>query len=358
MNPENINTQSSKSDDISLKEILLKIKEWFSYLLSKWIIILCFGITGAALGFTYANFKKPVYNATTTFVLEEGGGGSPMGNLGGLASMMGIDVGSGGGIFQGDNILELYKSRKMIEETLLSEVQDSGKKELLIDKYIDFNKLRVAWAKSPELKEIKFKVSRPFSRLQDSVLGGIVNDINLNYLKVEKPDKKLSIIKALVKSENEFFSKSFNEAIVKNVNDFYIQTKTKRSLQNVKILQVKVDSIRNVMNGAIYSAAIVADATPNLNPTRQAQRIAPVQKSQFSAETNRAILGEMVKNLEVSKMSLLKEMPLIQVIDYPVFPLGKEKLGKSKGIILGGILGGILACMVLIIRKVFKGILA
>ncbi|WP_443936897.1 lipopolysaccharide biosynthesis protein [Pedobacter sp. MW01-1-1] len=282
--------------------------------------------------------------------------------------MAGVDLGSGGGgIFQGDNILELYKSRKMIEQTLLTEVDYEGKKQLLIDRYIAFNTLKDKWKEKPELLTINFSERLPLKsqilnlkseRLRDSVLGTIVADINKNYLTVAKPDKKLSIIKAEVKASDEFFAKAFDEQIVKNVNDFYVQTKTKKSVENVQILQQKTDSVRAVMNGAIYTAAAVADATPNLNPTRQVQRIAPAQRSQFSAETNKAILSSLVQNLEMAKISMRKDAPLIQIVDEPVYPLRKDVFSKIKGIILGGIILGFLSVIYLIFKIILKNILS
>jgi len=344
-------------DEISLKDLILKLREWYRYLLSKWFIILIAGIIGGALGFAYAWSKKPVYTAVSTFVLEEGGSAGAMGQYAGIASMVGIDLGGGGGgIFQGDNIIELYKSRSMIQKTLLSEAEVQGKRQLLVDRYIEFNKLHEAWKEKPELSTIQFnlKAGESFNRVQDSIITTIVGDINKNYLTVAKPDKKLSIIKVEVKAKDEVFAKLFNDAIVKNVNDFYVQTKTKKSLDNVAILQHKTDSVRAVMNGAVYTAVAVSDATPNLNPTRQVQRVVPMQRAQISVETNKTILGELVKNLEMSKMSLLQETPLIQVIDEPVYPLQKEKFGKMKGIILGGIIVGFLTVLVLLIKKVLK----
>jgi hypothetical protein len=348
-----------KSDEITLKDLFLKARFYYRFLLSKWILILIVGISGGLLGLVYAYVKKPVYFAATTFVLEDSGSGSAgmLGNLGGLASMVGIDVGGGGGIFQGDNILELYKSRNIIQKTLLTEIDFNGKKQLLVDRYIDFNDLKKSWSKTPKLTNINFSKSQPFTRLQDSILGTIVEDIKKEYLSVGKPDKKLSIISAEVRSRDEFFAMAFNREIVKNVNNFYVQTRTKKSLDNVNILQQKVDSVRAVMNGALYTAAAVADATPNLNPTRQLQRVAPVQRSQFSAETNKLILGELVKNLELSKISLRKETPLIQVLDEPVFPLIKEKAGKAKWLIIGGCLGGFLIVAFLIVKKIFQNLL-
>ncbi|RNL56900.1 Wzz/FepE/Etk N-terminal domain-containing protein [Pedobacter jejuensis] len=353
-----------QSEEISLKQIILKTSEWCIYLLSKWLFIICFGLLGGILGFTYAYFKKPVYIATTTFVLEDDKSSSNLGGLAGLASMAGLDLGSGGGVFQGDNILGLYKSRTMLEQTLLTEVDFEGRKQLLIDRYIDFNKLRKSWKDTPKLVNLQFKAGELSGtktnpdRLRDSILGDIVTNLNKNYLTVFKPDKKLNSLQVDVKAKDEIFAKAFNDELVKNVNEFYINTKTKKNLQNVKILQHKTDSVRSVMNGAIYTAVAVTDATPNLNPTRQIQRVPVAQRAQFSAETNKSILAEMVKNLELTKMSLLKETPLIQVIDQPIYPLERQKFGKAKGIVLGGLLFGFLSIVYLSIRKVYKSIMA
>jgi len=351
---------NNDNDEVSLKELILKIQEWWRYLLSKWMIILAFGLLGGALGFWYASTKKPIYTATTTFVLEDeklGGGG--LGSLAGLASMAGVDVGTGGSIFQGDNIIELYKSRKMIVKTLLTEVRISDRKQSLIERYIQYNDLRKGWEGETLLKKINFfsdttvdgQPAFKSNRLRDSIMIGIVGDIEKNYLYVSKPDKKLSIVKVEVKSKDEPFAKNFNEAIVKNVNDFYLRTKTKKSLQNVHIMQRKTDSVRAVMNGAIYSAVAVADATPNLNPTRQVQRVAPAQRAQFSAETNKAILSSLVQNLEMSKLALMKETPLLEVIDQPVYPLNISKVSKLKSLIFGGIIFAFLVVIILTIQK-------
>ena len=112
-------------------------------------LIISLGILGGTLGFAYASYKKPVYIATTTFVLEENDKGGGLGQYGAIASMAGIDFGGagGGGIFQGDNIMELYKSRIMVENTLLSAIKYEGKEQLLIDRYIQLNKFRGNWDK-------------------------------------------------------------------------------------------------------------------------------------------------------------------------------------------------------------------
>ncbi|WP_421941607.1 Wzz/FepE/Etk N-terminal domain-containing protein [Pedobacter sp.] len=361
-----INKTTLPRDEISLRDLVLKVRTLIFYLWSKWLIIGIISLIGGTIGFFYAKSKPQLFIASTTFVLEDEKSGKNLGNLAGLASMAGVDIGSGGGIFQSDNIFQLYKSRTMLTKTLLTMVEIDGKKELLVDRYISFNQLRTNWAQKPELLQLKFSendvkdtVSKvKNTRLRDSILGVIVTNINNNNLIVDKVDKNLNAIQVDIKAADENFAKCFNDELVKNVNEFYISTKTQKTLQNVKILQHKADSVKAVMHGAIYAAVAINDATPNLNPTRQVQRVAPVQRAQFSAETNRAILTEMVKNLELTKMSLLKETPLIQVIDEPIYPLPVKAVSKKIYLILGIIGGAFFSILVLTINILYKKIIS
>ncbi|WP_418359181.1 lipopolysaccharide biosynthesis protein [Sphingobacterium detergens] len=345
---------------ITLKELFLKIESWLQYLLSKWYFFLITGVLGGGIGFFYAKSSKISYIATTTFVLESGeNAGNGLGQMAGLAALAGIDMGSpGGGIFQGDNLFQLYKSRKMIEAALLLPVGGDST-ELLIDKYLGLSGAKAKWEKDqPNLLNIHFAKDVPSNllRARDSILQKVVQTINKENLIVDKLDKKSAIVKVDVKSTDEVFSKEFNEALVKQVNDFYIKTKTKKSLNSIAILQHKTDSVRAAMNGNISVNAAIVDATPNLNPTRQAQRIVPTQRSQFSAETNKAILGQLVQNLEMSKMALMKEAPLIQKIDEPVFPLPIEKLSGIKMAIIGGLLFTFLTLFLLVFKRLYSKI--
>lgn len=355
-------------DKIDLKEFLIRVGDWCHYILSRWMTILILGFLGGVIGLYYATRKKPIYIATTTFVLENGEGASNnFGQYAGIASMVGLDLGAGGGgIFQGENIIELYKSRTMIEKALFSQLDLNGRKKSLMECYLEINKINEDWKDNPVLLKLDFfnlplKESDTLrslntTRLRDSIVSMAVNDINANYLTIAKQDKKLNIIKVDIKSKDEQFAKNFNNSIVRNVNDFYIQTKTKKALENVSILEEKTDSVKKVMNGVIYKAATVTDATPNLNPTRQVLRIAPLQRAQFSAETNKAIFSTYSQNLEMAKMTLLKETPLIQVIDQPVYPLEKKQTGKLFAFLVFGVLVGFLTLLTLVISRILNSL--
>lgn len=351
---------AESEDEISLKEFLLKTRGVFRYLWSKKIIILGCGLLGGLIGFSYAFYKSPIYRATTTFVLDDDkGNGGRLGSLGGLASMAGIDLGGGGeGLFQGENIFELYKSRAMIQQSLLSEVNINGKRQLLIDRYIEINELRKSWQKNKHTQGIQFSshISSP-DRTRDSLMAIIVKDINEKYLIVSRPDKSLNKIQAVVSSVDEVFSKLFDDQIVRTVNEFYLRIKTKKSKENVRLLQSKLDSVRTIVFGSIDNVAAISDATPNLNPTRQILR-SGTQHSQVNIEANKAVLSQLIQNLELAKISMQKDAPLIQIIDTPIYPLEVDKVGKAKAIVLGGLVSGFFIVLILITSKFFKSILS
>jgi uncharacterized protein involved in exopolysaccharide biosynthesis len=355
------NNNQMESDEISLKELLLKLKEWWSYLLSQWKLIIGVAFIGALLGLAFAWMSKPIYKAEFSFVLEDEKSGVSLGGALGLASQFGLDLGGGGGggIFSGDNLLELMKSRSMVQKALLSPISDKVKSQSLADYYISFREMREDWNKKPQLANLSYPIysdGLKFNRAQDSILMEIHEEIVKNFLSVAKIDKKLSILKVSVQTEDEVFSKAFTEALVREVSQFYVETKTKKSTANVAILQHQTDSVRNQLNSAISGVAQSNDAIPNLNAARQILRSSGQQR-QIDVQANTAILTELVKNLELSKLSLRKETPLIQVIDKPILPLPVERFGKLKGLLVGGSLASFLVVIGIIIKHLFQGLM-
>ncbi len=348
------------NDEISLKELIEKGREWFSYLLSQWKVVVLAGIIGAGLGLGYSFIKKPIYTATLSFALEDEKGGGGLGGALGLASSLGFDLGGGGGsIFTGSNLTELFKSRSMVEQTLMSPVVVDGKTISLAEMYIQNSGWRDKWNDKAKFKAIQFLPDtkrKYFTRVHDSILGVIYQDLSKTGLAVGQKDKKIAIITIDVNSTNELFSKYFTEALVKQVSAFYVTTKSKKARMNMDILERQTDSIRGELNGAITGVAVANDNTFMLNPALNVRR-APSARRQVDVQANTAILTELVKQTELAKVTLRKETPLIQVIDRPILPLKNDKVGKLKGIIFGGVLVGFLTVFFLILRRIFSQIL-
>lgn len=342
-----------QKDEITLKELLLKTGEWFRYLRSKWLIIGSVSILGAALGFWYATTQKPTYTASLSFALEEEGAGASAAM--GLASQLGLDIGgaTSGGAFKGANVLEIFKSRLMIQKALLEPVSQNPKKSLA-ELYIDANEWRKAWKEKKSLKNIQFPVrATDLSRTQDSVLGVIYDNMIKAELTVGQKDKKNSIINIDIKSKDENFAKQFTETLAVIVSDFYVTTKSKKAKDNLAILEHQRDSIRAALNGSLTGVAVSNDQVFGLNPALNVRRV-PGIKKEVDVQANTALLTELIKQTELARINLRKETPLIQVIDKPILPLKKEKFGKAKGLVLGGLLAVFLVSGVLIGRKVLE----
>ena len=346
-----------ENDEITLKELLLKAKEWYTFLLSKWKTIVLAGIIGALLGLGYSFYKKPIYTASLTYAVEDGKASGGLGGALGLASSFGLDLGgSSGGAFSGSNLMELFKSRAMVEQTLLAPVTQNNKTISLAEMYIQDKEWREKWEEKPALKTITFlpNIDRAkFTRVQDSIFGLIYKELSTESLTVEQKDKKVAIGTITMRCTNEYFAQQFNLALTQTVIDFYVETKSKRAKENMDILVRQTDSIRGELNGAITGVAVANDNTFGLNPALNVKRV-PSARRQVDVQANTAILTEIVKQAELAKVTLRKETPLIQIIDQPILPLPKEKLGKAKGILLGGILAGFLTVLGLIIRRIFK----
>lgn len=354
---------TEQNNEVSLKDLVWKIKDFISYLKKKSILVFFTIMIGASLGLAYSILKKPIYTATFTFALddEKGGSGSGLAGALGLANTLGIDLGSSAGsAFSGANLIDLMQSRNIVEKALLNSLPGNSK-ESLADFYIEFKKMRKDWTNTVSLAHIMFspQMNRSeYTLQQDSILNVLYEEITDldNVLNVAQRDKKVSIISIDVKTTNELFSKAFAESIAQEVSKFYIETKSKKAKTNVDILQRQVDSVRNELYVAISGVAVANDVTYNLNPAFNVHRI-PSTKKQIDVQANTAILTQLVTNLEMAKVTLLKETPLIQVIDKPRLPLKKTIVSKLKAILLGTFLAIFICVVWLSFKKMWEGVI-
>lgn len=360
MDSSYINLDIDKQNEgVSIKDLILKVIEWWKFLWKRKLIIILAGFIGAGIGLYFALKSKPSYEGQLTFLVEDNNS-NPLGAYMGMASQFGIDLGrgSGNGLFEGDNIIEFLKSRLIIEKALLSPLNIGGKTITLAEHYINFNNLRKGWTTRPLLREVKYPVHadrQKFSLQQDSILNIIQKQILKKNLKVEKPDKKVSFITVTCSSYDELFSKAFTETLVMEATDFYIDTKTRKTKGNVDRLQAQADSMELLLNKKTYATALSQDI--NQNPAKQIANVT-TELAMRDKAVLQTMYGEIVKNLEISKIAMAQDAPVIQIVDKPILPLDKVKLGKIKGVLLGGIILGFLSVIILLITKIFKDIMS
>lgn len=354
----NVKKEEFKSDELTLKEAILKGQFWAKYILSKWFWIVIIAGIGAVWGLYSEYYKKPSYTAKITFVIENAGADAGGGQMGGFASQFGLDMGGGstGETFSGANLQDLVTSRAMIQKTLLSPVKIGYKTQSFADFYIDNKGLRKHWV-GTSMSELHFLPgSNPefFTLEQNSVMNGMYSVFSKKDLSVNM--KKAGISYLEVSSENELFAKYFAEELLKVVGAFYVATKTKKAYDNFMILKTQVDSMRRVLNVGVSSVAASVDANPNPNRARSIIG-AGTQKMQIDVQANQSFYVSMIQNLESAKITLRKETPLILVIDRPILPLDVSENNIKAGFIQGGLIGALLAFAFFIVKKLLKDIL-
>ena len=340
------------TETIKYSELKAVILRFLNYFISQYKLILYITLITSALGLVYGKLQPSTYKATSTFIVEDksgkGGGG-----LSGLASQFGIDVGGltggGAGLFDGDNILEIIKSRAIIEKVLLTKMEEpSSLKGLTIaDYYIQINDL----ASTFESKNINIK-SLNFAGLtegvkhtvqQDSILYILFSRINKD-LNVEKKNKKSTIITLEVVSGDQVFSKVFAEQVLKQTSDLYIDIKTGNLSRSINKIQQKADSLQNSLTG-IYQKSFQAENATKLYNVNSSLRINTSQ-SEIAARdktVSSTLYAEVVKNLETLKLSLINQTPVIQVLDTPKYPLFDQRTPASYSIIIGFAIGIVLS---------------
>ncbi len=335
---------SLPNNTVALTDIIASTKNFIKFIQSKIKLLGLLIVLGGVVGLVYYFITSPKYQATATFIVEEKSSGS---GLAGMAGQLGFDIssltGGNAGLFDGDNILEIIKSRNIIESVLLSKIDiaDSANNKTLADLYYETSGLKNKLeGKSTELANLNFsniKSRAAHTILQDSVLFIMIEKINKDNLNVQRTNKKGSIISIRTNSANPQFSKLFSERLLNETSEMYIKIKVGNLSSNINRLQNKADSLQALLNRTSYQSAALN--TFDANEAYKSSAV-PEEMSQRDKLVLNTLYAEVVKNVEILRISLINQKPIIQVLDLPKFPLVNQQ--KSFLIIeLMGILAGL-----------------
>lgn len=349
---ENQKETIATGEEISAKELIKKIQSWLKFLLSRWYIILLFTAAGGVLGIIKSLNTKKQYLAECIFTLDESSGsmrGSPAAS--GLA-LLGFGGNSEGGLFQGKNLIWLYSSRQMLQQSLLTPPPKGSRYRLFIDWFFAIDEK----GKQLNTANVKFPSSNDSVSLnaeQNSLMAFAVARIKAKYLSVGETKNTDNFITVSVKADDEIFAREFSETVIKTVNNYYISNKTQKLRNEIAILQRKTESYKGEMNTSMFETAEASDATPYPNPNQQVLRVGS-QKSGVGIKVNSELYVEMVKTLEANKMTLARETPLIQVIEEPVFPLPVIKTPIYMVVIIWSFITALITIAILTVIRVYK----
>jgi len=301
---------------------LEKGKLWIKFLLRQWILIGVIAMGGSVAGIFYAKHQSIQFESELTFSLDENSSSSH-GGIASLAAQFGFGT-SDNDLFSGDNIVEVIKSRTIIERVLLSKDTFDGKPTSFIEYY---NKL-TSNKNVEKVQHFAFASGLKKGQLnysQDSILYNTYSNILKNFLIAGRPDKQLNIYILKFKSPSEKFTKIFTDKILSETVKFYTELKTQKSQSTLNILEQRVAELKGNLNASITARAGTEDA--NVNPAFAESQI-PIQKQQVNMKVYGTAYEELYKNLELARFQYLQNIPLIQVINYADYPMKKIQANK------------------------------
>jgi uncharacterized protein involved in exopolysaccharide biosynthesis len=157
---------------------------------------------------------------------------------------------------------------------------------------------------------------------------------------VSRLDKKASIIDLQITDANEQWAYLMSLQLIEKAKSMYMELKTGKTARTLLVLETRVDSVKSALDGLMSAAALETDQNQAL--VRMQARV-PAVKKQMQIQMLTAMYGELVKNLELTRFTLEREEPVIQIIDAPNMPLKRTSQKRLIAAIMGGFLFTVLA---------------
>ncbi len=330
--------------------ILATLKTYVAYLRTKLLLIVGVTVVGSLLGLLYVSFKPIKYTARSSFVVEDSkslGGSGLMGAISGQLGPELLGALGGSNLLSGENIIELAKSRSLLRKTFLTSYD--GSNVSLADRYATSLKLKEDWLDSRKVGvNIDFSLSKKkYSRLEDSLLNTLIDRVIKKDIEVFKPDRRLSLFEINITMRDEQLASLFCTRLLSKTSDLYINAKTKRIKGNISRLQHLADSLQRYANQRVRTTAQSNFKMLDLNPQYYDQEVESTINTREESLSG-MIYAEVLKNLEISKASLLQETPTIQLVDSPDTPLPSNLIEWYEGLIYG-LLGGLFAIIFILV---------
>ncbi|MBT5858785.1 MAG: hypothetical protein HOH88_02850 [Flavobacteriales bacterium] len=328
-------------NESTLKDVFLTIRDYKNELKRKLVLIISVVILFSLIGYIYSINQEDKYVATLSFIVEGDEDGLNLSSLGGMASQFGLDFGGGGSSsFSQQNVIELLKSRKIVEESLKKEYTISGKRYSLLEHYIINNNI------IEDSSEIKFD-----GIYNDSITNIVWRQIIDNKLEVSYQNDEANILNLNYSSVSSQFAKHFTESLIDEMSGMYSSYQTERIRFSLNNLKSRSDSVFSELQKSERNLARIKDR--NTRVITASGRLDEIRYMREVQVLNTMYL-ELIKNTEIVKMSLLNETPIIQIVDTPILPLSIVKRSFMFWITIFSFLGFSIISFIIIIRKLVK----
>ena len=344
----------SENKEIELKEIFSTISELKKELQSNLFKIFLFVISLTVLSFVFSVAQDSRYKAELSFVVEDTQKSAPLSSMSGLASQFGFDMfSSSNSTFSQANIMDLLKSRGVISKTLIQKSNYTDKSDFFIESYLKINSINNDWNELQSLKDLNFHDKLTITH--DSIITLVWQKIIEEDISVEIKNDETDIIYLSFTCSDEKFAKFFSESLISEMSRMYISYQTKQSTNTISFLQNRADSVFVELEKAEQEFARVKDINQRI--IKASGRLKELQLMR-NVEVLNTMYLELVKNIEVSKLTLLNQTPIIQVIDKPILPLEDTKMSIFLVLLITIFISTTFSIIYIVLRKLVNDSLA
>jgi uncharacterized protein involved in exopolysaccharide biosynthesis len=342
--PQQPNSSQPKADDeITLKDIILKIQQWRAIVWPQRTKIIALSLTIGLMAALYTKFiAKPTYTASYQLFFQEESGG--LSGAMRLASSFGLGVG-GGSASSSATVQEYLTSRSNIAHAMTAELENGR----LIDRYY-----AEAIEESEEFAATFQSKFGSNQRYTDSTITAIFQGLNADFLSAVF-DEESGTLQFNVVAEDESFAFDLANQLVTSTEEQFKSWKKEKSLSAVEAFKKKVDSLEVSIDAALFQLGQYEDQNNSL--------VSSVDKMKrmrltIDFESLKVAYGEYVKGLEMSRAELMNLEAPFKYFDQPTYPLQKDKGSAAKAGVFGSVITGLLLVLFFIGRVEASNIMA
>ncbi|MCZ2392967.1 MAG: hypothetical protein LC105_03805 [Chitinophagales bacterium] len=302
-----------QSDDIKLTDLLRGIKNYSIYILKRIYIVIASTILLYYGGRWFADISDKLWVANASFNAIDS---RSSGGFGGLMSLASSFVGIGGGT-SNDILSGIFASRNIMKTSLLEEVEIGGRKDKIVNFYLESLGYMDVYKATPGLENFKFTATDIYklSPTEDSIITELYNSFVEDYLEVEF-DPLAGLIRAGVYTPVKEISLHLCESMLKNTQQYYALGTNQKALDGYNKMKSRVDSLDAALN---YFNNMVASTKDQNIFNKKDQGV--LQLTEYNREI--AILNiqynDAVSSFEAAKAALVSENSVMRIVDQPAF---------------------------------------
>lgn len=340
-------------EQVSLKEVVLKIKEYIQELLNKKFWIMGSAVVFGAIFGLRTMLTPTEFEAKTTFMVNDDEGGG-MSGISAILGQFGMG-GGGGGKYNYTKIIEIANSNRILKQVLFDTIDIEGKSDLVANHIIDIYDFHKKWENDTLQSGFYFKRGNvrnskvelmATKKLISLMRGDIDNPKSKKLLSLSyNEESTILALKSMTFSEN--LSIALARLWYEKLSKFYINKSVERQQSTYDALKHKTDSIYGLLVGNERNAARFQDQSRGMLLN---QNKLPLIQSMRNQEIFGAMYGEVLKNKETAEFMLKSSTPFFQILDEPELPLNSSGGLSIISIIFASLLGMLSAVVVIVVR--------